>query len=47
MKEMQEKIIYDLTNPQNSILMSELFYGDQHIFIIPAWATMMLFVHVL
>ncbi len=39
MKEMQEKIIYDLTNPQNSILMSELFYGDQHIFIIPAWAT--------
>lgn len=39
MKDSQEKFVYDLTNPQNSILMSELFYGEQHIFIIPAWAT--------
>ena len=38
MKETQEKIFYDLTNPQDSIYMSEAFYGDQHIFIIPAWA---------
>ena len=38
MKQMQEKIFCDLTNPQKSILMSEQFFGDPHIFIIPAWA---------
>ena len=38
MKQMQEKLFCDLTNPQKSILMSEQFFGDPHIFIIPAWA---------
>lgn len=38
MKQLQEKIFCELTNPQKSILMSEQFFGDSHIFIIPAWA---------
>ncbi len=38
MKQLQEKFFFDLTNPQKSILMSEQFFGNPHIFIIPAWA---------
>ena len=38
MKQMQENFFYKLTNPQKSILMSEQFFGDPHIFVIPAWA---------
>lgn len=38
METMQEKFLYDLTNPQKSILMSEKFYGEPRIFTIPAWA---------
>ena len=38
MKQMQENLFCELTNPQKSILMSEQFFGDPHIFIIPAWA---------
>ena len=38
MKQAQEKFFFDLTNPQKSILMSEQFFGNPHLFIIPAWA---------
>lgn len=37
MKQSQEKMFYELTNPQKSILMSEQFFGDHHIFVIPTW----------
>ncbi len=40
MNQEQEKIFFDLTNPQKSILMSENFYGNPHIFVIPAWTNM-------
>ena len=40
MKQEQEKMFYELTNPQKSILMSENFYNDPHIFVIPAWTSM-------
>lgn len=38
MEVMQEKFFYELTNPQKSIVMSEQFFDDPHIYIIPAWA---------
>ncbi len=38
MKVMQENFFNTLTNPQKSILMSENFFGDPHIYVIPAWA---------
>lgn len=34
----QEKFFNELTNPQKSIIMSEQFFDDPHIYIIPAWA---------
>ena len=40
MKQEQEKMFFELTNPQKSILMSENFYGNPHIFVIPAWTNM-------
>lgn len=39
MKETQENFFYNLTIPQKSILMSEQFFGEPHIFIIPAWVS--------
>ena len=38
MKVTQEKFFYELTNPQKSIYLSELFFDDPHIYVIPAWA---------
>lgn len=37
MKETQEELFYELTIPQKSILMSEQFFGEPHIFVIPGW----------
>lgn len=38
MSQTQEKLFYELTIPQKSILMSEQFFNEPHAFIIPAWA---------
>ena len=37
MKFIQEKLFYELTNAQKSILMSEQFFGDPHMFVIPSY----------